>query len=780
MAASGRRQDESQPQVFRSEHNEVEVVVIVRDGKGQPISGLKQSDFRIRDDGKLQTISSFAVQGATQPETSQQPMETQLSASPAATHQRRFIALFFDDLHTEPGDFARVQKAAEQFVQDSQSNEDRIAIFKASENGEVTFTNNKPELLATIEGLRVHAVKDDSAVAQCPRITNYESHLIVNQHDPDALTAVALRLRNCICPPPASQGCPSVDTLKGMAEGDAEQAWQFQKYPVRQVLAALDLSIRVLGTMPGRRILMLSSSGFLSSDLESDVNRVIDNALRRGVVINALNAKGLYAEGPGGKLSEQRLDGTFSVRPQNSKYEAQQFFARMEAENEAMNDFADSTGGKFFKNNNDFLHGLNELVNPEVSYVLAFSPHPLKHDGKFHNLKVEVKTDGKVSVYARKGYFAPIREKENKTVQATAAPATSVGARNPAPPGAKAPATTPLMEPTEATKAAPAQPPSQTEAAVSVAAPGTPQPAMAPSSIPASSVGATPASGDAADVASERAFLIRASLAVQHYIEAFADLTADETRVMQTFDANGFPDQQRSAQSALVIYRLRNDTKKVMEYREVISTDGHEVKGHAARATKLWREVAEAHSAQEEARRLRMESERYDIGLAESGLTLFEGLPLRSLCAGDFIFRELHPKVASPRPVRVFAYQQVHRCDVISYDFRLPLQFVDSPLLHAGELTLDAETGQVVREERNVYVGVPGKKSPRAAHVVLNYDESAFGILVPKKIEVETFVPRVNINMNEGFHLYARMVETYGRFSRFEVSVGEKVSAPAN
>jgi hypothetical protein len=41
--------------------------------------------------------------------------------------------LFFDDLHTEPGDFARVQKAAEQFVQESLQPEDRVAIFKTSE-----------------------------------------------------------------------------------------------------------------------------------------------------------------------------------------------------------------------------------------------------------------------------------------------------------------------------------------------------------------------------------------------------------------------------------------------------------------------------------------------------------------------------------------------------------------------------------------------------------------------------------------------------------------------
>jgi hypothetical protein len=58
------------------------------------------------------------------------------------------------------------------------------------------------------------------------------------------------------------------------------------------------------------------------------MDRVIDNALRRGVVINALNAKGLYAEAPGGNLREQSLEGTFSVSPRNSMYETQQVFAR--------------------------------------------------------------------------------------------------------------------------------------------------------------------------------------------------------------------------------------------------------------------------------------------------------------------------------------------------------------------------------------------------------------------------------------------------------------------
>jgi hypothetical protein len=206
----------------------------------------------------------------------------------------------------------------------------------------------------------------------------------------------------------------------------------------------------------------------------------------------------------------------------------------------------------------------------------------------------------------------------------------------------------------------------------------------------------------------------------------------------------------RSMQSALVVYRLRNDSESVLEYRDVISIDGHEVKGHAARATKLWREMAAARSLQEEVRRLKADSERYDIGLEETGLTVFEGLPLRSRCAGDFTFREVRHEIANGRPVRVFAYQQVRPCSVVAYHFALPPEFADSALLHAGELTLDAETGQVVREERNVYAGGPGKNAPRVAHITLGYTDSPFGILVPKTIEIETFVPRVIRMTNVG------------------------------
>lgn len=772
-----------QTPIFQSERNEVEVVVIVRDKKGQPVRGLKREDFEIRDNGKVQTIGTFAIQDSPEQTTTAQTAPT--SPAPPAESQvgrRRFVALFFDDMHTQPGDFGRMQKAAAEFVQQSLQPEDRVAVFKASENRDVTFTNDKAKLLAAINALRVRPVDNSTKSEQCPRMSQYEAYLIVNELDPEALEIVAGRLRDCFCPPPAS-GCPlSMDDVKRQTQGIAQASWQTQKDYSQMLLAALDFAVRALATMPGRRMLMLSSSGFLSGNLDNDIDRVIDNALRGGVVMNTLSAKGLWTESPGGELSEQRTEGSSGVGLGVSMYEVRQFDAQMEAENTAMIDFAESTGGRFFKNNNDFLRGFNELALPETSYVLGFSPNQLKHDGKFHQLKIAVKAPGTFSVSARHGYFASTE----KDVEA----ARSGGVIKPPPPtppreseapAAIKPATTPPEKtPAETAKAAVSLPssatptasakPASTEDTSSEAGTNTSTPP------PGSVTGKSPSLSAAME--EEVTFLKRAAREVQHYIEAFGDLTADETRVMQTYDASGIATAKRTMQSALVVYRLRTDPKKVIEYRDVMSVDGREIKDHAARAEKIWKELAAAHSPEEEVKRIADFSERFDLGLGETGFTLFEGLPLRGRCSRDFAFHEVRDERVGKRALRIFAYRQLRPCDAIRYRFIIPRELADWSLVQGGEIALEADTAQVVREERNVYAAHMHQKTP-VAHVVLEYGESSFGILVPKTILIETFLLQANGLTGADGRLLARMVQTYGPFSRFEVSTLEKTSASA-
>jgi VWFA-related protein len=77
-------------------------------------------------------------------------------------------------------------------------------------------------------------------------------------------------------------------------------------------------------------------------------------------------------------------------------------------EQAVLEELADGTGGVFFHNNNDVNEGFRRVAaRPEYSYVLAFSPQDVKFDGRFHKLKVTVNSGSKVTVQARKGYYAP-------------------------------------------------------------------------------------------------------------------------------------------------------------------------------------------------------------------------------------------------------------------------------------------------------------------------------------------------------------------------------------
>lgn len=68
-------------------------------------------------------------------------------------------------------------------------------------------------------------------------------------------------------------------------------------------------------------------------------------------------------------------------------------------------ELADSTGGKFFDNNNDLDAGFRDAaVISEPGYILAFSPNSVKFDGKFHASKVALRQQSKgFTLHARKG-----------------------------------------------------------------------------------------------------------------------------------------------------------------------------------------------------------------------------------------------------------------------------------------------------------------------------------------------------------------------------------------
>src|SRR5579864_3603029 len=407
-----------QPQspAIRVERNEVQVGVVVRDSKGQIVSGLKPEDFALYDSGKKQTVSQFSIEtrtlraAVTQPKTAA-PATADLT--PQQPEKPRYVALYFDDLNTKFGDIRHVQLAAENFIHTGVSPNDKIALFTASGSQAVDFTPDPSEVLDAIGKLKFRGRAIESV--GCPRITAYDAYEIANQLDPATYQVILQDAIKCNCIDQTNLDIASCGSQQvQMIRVESKEMWDSILAMSKDTLNNVQAVVNYLAKRPGERVLVLASSGFMTGTLETDVDSLVNSALRADVVINALDAKGLYTEFPNqGQMDGQTVDTSTSV----AVHEAQSFGPAMTSATAAMADFAVGTGGRFFHNRNDIGAGYYSLAAaPETEYLLGFAPENEKLNDAFHKLKVEVNGPGKFSIEARPGYFATKKESTDTSV----------------------------------------------------------------------------------------------------------------------------------------------------------------------------------------------------------------------------------------------------------------------------------------------------------------------------------------------------------------------------
>ena len=398
---------------IRVQTNLVIAGVVVRDNRGQPTAGLRQSDFRVYDNGKPQTISAFFMEtssartsagAADRPGST--PANSAVTVHVGAAERPRFVALFFDDMNMRLGELVAARKAAQLYISESLAPGDRVGVFTSSSTVTRDFTNDAQKLLDSLAQLRSHLKRADGGPVSCPRIGPYQAHLIVNLLDSEAIDLAIAEGVAAGCLGGMSRAA-QVHIVRQRAEETLSLAEQFSQ----DTLGTLQDVLEYLGRMPGRRTLVLTSSGFMtrSYQVQRQQDKLLDAALRADVVINSLDAKGLAAEVPGGDSSDgppRALAG----RPELMAYGDSLRSQQRDALNDPMALLAEGTGGQFFHNNNDLSRGLRELAaTPEVSYVIGFSPENLKTDGRFHTLKVRLAVRGHFTVHARRGYYAPTK-----------------------------------------------------------------------------------------------------------------------------------------------------------------------------------------------------------------------------------------------------------------------------------------------------------------------------------------------------------------------------------
>ena len=405
----------------------VEVVVvnaIVTDRDGNPIIDLTESDFEVYENRKKQTIQSFSQEIYQNPQSSMtwgsQAGEEE-PAPEAAPDKPRLLSLVIDDLTYPPmGTLNRTVEAIRGFVERGLKEENYISIMTASRGYFVPFTQDRELLLAEIDQL--HKKLDFTASMRrpgCVTMTDAQAEeieLVGATPGNRAFDVAMAEASDCGIgastfnalaggTPGVGVGGASIDATQQVLERYvrtlASQYLAGQRSRIRRLLDVLRAHIRSLGPVEAQKSLVLLSGGFLHRSLRYDLERLVDMALKTGLIFNTIRITGLET-GAMYDVSDSftnnsrlRLDKSLLVtEDRKQKGMSLEYLAR-------------ATGGIDFRDNNDLGAGLRQVVDQQFSYyVLSYATPPKKPDGRYYRLRVRVSRPG-VRVTHRKGFFAP-------------------------------------------------------------------------------------------------------------------------------------------------------------------------------------------------------------------------------------------------------------------------------------------------------------------------------------------------------------------------------------
>lgn len=382
------------PQIRVSTHL-VEIGVIVRSNNG-PVENLTKDDFTILDRGKPQEIGIFSANAAPAEQQTSHPLPpdtfSDLPQYAAAAQPRSITVVLLDNLNTLYGSSSSSQWETSpywledlalkngknhliEFVKQLQP-EDRVAIYGLGHSLHVLcdFTCNRDQLLAVLNTYSTASV------------TNRQ---VVEPGNTDIMEG------GHMAPVPFTRGNRFENGASQRLAGAANQD------RAAETTAALQQIASHVANIPGRKNLVWLTANLPFSG--EAMARVLSPA---DIAVYPIDARGLLSKSPmvladiPGTADADEVSGAAGHMDNMPAQSAQPIGIA------TMQKVANETGGQAFVNTNDLTGAIRKAVEDSaVTYTLGFYINRDALDGKFHEIKVELKRKGLTLRYP-KGYFA--------------------------------------------------------------------------------------------------------------------------------------------------------------------------------------------------------------------------------------------------------------------------------------------------------------------------------------------------------------------------------------
>ena len=371
--------------VVRITTNLVQVdAIVTKDGKAVP--NLTAEDFEIYEDGKKQTITSFAYISNV-PTTTAEPAakkEKPTELAPAARlnrdEPRRTVAFVVDDLGISAESMGNVRKQLRKFITEELQPNDLVAIMRTS--GELgalqQFTNDRRVLDRAVERLRWN---------MCSRA----GVSVIPIHD------------------------PTRDQFE-----DSEFACGANSY--YKTLKSLRFILDAMGQLPGRKSMVLLSdslpvesqevkfenpelnTGLTTTRFTWVLQRIAEKAIRASVVIYSVDTQGLQPTGltpaDSPRLTRRTMNAASNILTRRSDL--------LWRRREGGELIAKQTGGFQVRNSNSL--DLPRILQDQSGYyLLGYKPTSETFNRQFHHIKAKVKRSG-MTLRTRFGFFGVSEE----------------------------------------------------------------------------------------------------------------------------------------------------------------------------------------------------------------------------------------------------------------------------------------------------------------------------------------------------------------------------------